>query len=46
MNSRKSGFSQTGMTYTLVGISIAFMVNYLLYTIFLLFALKGYLNGR
>jgi PST family polysaccharide transporter len=32
--------------FGLVGISIAFMVNYLLYMIFLLFALKGYLNGR
>ena len=27
--------------FGLVGISIAFMVNYLLYMIFLLFALKG-----
>jgi PST family polysaccharide transporter len=32
--------------FGLVGISIAFMVNYLLYMIFLLFALKGYLSGR
>jgi PST family polysaccharide transporter len=32
--------------FGLVGISIAFMVNYLLYMIFLLFALQGYLNGK
>jgi len=32
--------------FGLVGISIAFMVNYLLHMIFLLFALKGYLSGR
>jgi PST family polysaccharide transporter len=32
--------------FGLVGISIAFMVNYILYMIFLLYALRGYLSGR
>ena len=32
--------------FGLVGITIAFMVNYLLYMIFLLFALRGYLGER
>lgn len=32
--------------FGLIGITIAFMVNYLLYMIFLLFALRGYLGER
>lgn len=32
--------------FGLVGISIAFMVNYLLYLFFLYFILRGYLSGR
>jgi PST family polysaccharide transporter len=32
--------------FGLVGITIAFMVNYLLYLLFLYFILRGYLSGR
>jgi len=32
--------------YGLIGVTIAFMVNYLIYMIFLYFSLRGYLNGE